>query len=147
MHAWSVGNGRVTRNVFWRNKGSEKGTQKASRRKLTTRMLHETRNSWLVASFRASSKNCNAKIVQKIVSAFGINSYRNIVALKIIVANRLVQHHLRQNKSLTDRFIHRKSKKDAGKKLATSAINSDEDNSEKENVCNDSDDVFAWINC
>ncbi|CAH3143074.1 unnamed protein product [Porites lobata] len=37
----------------------------------------------------------------------------------------------------------RKSKKDAGKKLATSAINSDEDNSEKENVCNDSDDVFA----
>ena len=85
--------------------------------------------------------------MQKIVSAFGINSYRNIVALKIIVANRLVQHHLRQNKSLTDRFIHRKSKKDAGKKLATSAINSDEDNSEKENVCNDSDDVFAWINC
>lgn len=35
----------------------------------------------------------------------------------------------------------RKSKKDAGKNLA-STINSD-DNSEKENVCNDSDDVFA----
>ena len=130
------------------NKGSEKGAQKASRRKLTTRMLHETRSSWLVvASFRASSKTCNAKIVQKIVSAFGNKFWRSIVALKIIVANRRVYHHLRQIKSLTELFIHRKSKKDAGKKLATFAINSDEDNSEKENVCNDSDDVFAWISC
>ena len=81
------------------------------------------------------------------VSAFGNKFWRNIVALKIIVTNRRVYHHLRQIKSLTELFIHRKSKKDAGKKLATSAINSDEDNSEKENVCNDSDDVFAWISC
>ena len=53
------------------------------------------------------------------------------------------QNHTTVSISIINQCIlfHRKSKKDAGKNLA-SMINSD-DNSEKENVCNDSDDVFA----
>jgi len=39
-------------------------------------------------------------------------------------------------------LFHRKSKNDAGKKLS-SMINSDDDNSEKENMANDADEVFA----
>ena len=49
-----------------------------------------------------------------------------------------------KNPSLINQYFlfDRKSKKDASKKL-TSMINSDDDNSEKENVANDADDVFV----
>jgi len=59
-------------------------------------MLHEylsTIHDLALQDYEAGSKACNAKIAQKIVRTpilHGINFEHNIVALKIVVANRPV---------------------------------------------------------